>query len=217
MASYCTVADLYAYGLPRGALANPARLVQQADPASDTLSLDQHGFALNDPLTLRAEGGGSLPAPLVAGVTVYAKPVPNSEALFQVAAAPDGPAINLTTAGSRILVTIKISREAAIVYGSALIDDMLPAHLVPLTAPYSPIVVITCAELANWKLLGSTGGSSKTFSEMIDAAKKRLDRWAKDAVPIRGENAPTISAAVPVAAAVGSASDSRGWNKFGGL
>ena len=214
--SYCTIADLYAYGLPRGALANPGRLAQSADPSSDTISLDQHGFATNDLLTFRAEGGGALPAPLVAGVTYFAKPVPNSDLLFQVSATQGGPAIDLTSAGSRILVVARISKEAAITFGTALIDDMLPAHLVPLSPPYPPIITITCAELANWKLLGNTGGSSKTFGELVDAARKRLDRWSQG-VPIRGENAPPPPASIAIAAPAGSTSDSRGWNKYGGL
>lgn len=216
MSGYCVVADLFANGLPRGALSNPGRLVADgktgANTTTNTLPLDQHGFSLNDPLTLRVESNGSFPAPLAAGVTYYAIPV--NDGAFSVAAAADGPAIDLTTPGARILVVAPIPYAAAIAYGKALIDDMLPAHLVPLTAPYPPIVVLTNAELAIAKLLQGTGSASKSLGDMLTEARKRMTDWSRGR-PLRGENVPPpanvgVSATVPYA-------DARGWSRFGGL
>lgn len=213
--SYCTVADLFANGLPRGALANPGRLVAGgggANVTTNALPLDQHGLSLNDQITLRAEGGASLPAPLVAGTTYYAIPI--NDGAFSVAAAPDGSAIDLTTPGARILVIVPIPYAAAIAAAEALINDMLPAHLVPLQPPYNPTIVLTCAELAIGKLLQGTGSASKSLGDMVDAARKRLERWSAG-IPLRGANVPPaanvgVSATVPYV-------DVRGWSRFGGL
>lgn len=209
---YCTVADLYLYGLPRGALSNPGRLAASASASTNTIALDQHGFVTGDEITLRAEGGGSLPAPLVAGAAYFVVAV--GESAFSVAATPAGAVIDLTTPGARIVVTIKVSREAAIEFGTALINDKIPGHALPLTVPYPPLVVMTCAELAVGKLLSITGSGSKSLGEVVDAAMKRLDRWATG-VPVRGAN-PQASANAAVSATA-PALDSRGWSRWGAL
>ena len=210
--NYCAVSDLFANGLPRGALSNPGRLASAANATTNTIALDQHGLALNDQITVRAEGGGSLPAPLAPGVTYYAIPV--NDGSFSLAATPSGAVIDLTTAGARIVVVVPIPYNAAIAFGAALIDDMLPAHIVPLIAPFSPIIVMTNAELAIGKLMQGTGSGSKSMGEMVDMARKRLERWAAG-IPLRGTNVPppanlAASASVPYR-------DPRGWSKFGGL
>lgn len=186
MTGYATVADLYAYGLQRGALANPGRLAASVNATTNTIALDQHGLALNDVLTLRAESG-SLPAPLQPNVQYYAVPV--NDGAFSVAATPGGAVIDLTTAGTRTLVITPINFAAAIAFGAALLDDVLPAHIVPLESPYPPIVVMTNAELAIWKLTGTTGNGSKSLSEMVTEARKRMAEWAKGR-PVRGANTP---------------------------
>jgi len=179
---------------------------------SNAIALDLHGFAADDPITFRAEAGGSLPAPLEAGVTYYAIPV--TDGAFSVAAAASGAAIDLTTAGERVLVIGRLPLAAACAWASRLIDDMCPAHLVPFTEPVPEIVRMTAAELAAGKVLAISGNASESLSAIVDAAAKRLERWAKG-VPISGANA---TAPVQLAA---SASlpyrDPRGWNRFGGL
>jgi phage gp36-like protein len=209
---YCAPSDLYDFGLPRGALRNPGRHVRVAVASTDTIPLDVHGFDLNDAITFRVEGvsGALLPAPLVAGTEYFA--IPLSESAFSVALEADGDAIDLTTNGSNFRVNKPIAFDAAILWASRIIDDMLVGHVVPLEAPYPEIVTMTCAELAAGKLLA--GKSSKSLTEMFDAARKRLERWSTGAT-IRGENAPdpanlAASATVPYA-------DPRGWNRFGGL
>lgn len=209
---YCVQADLYSFGLPRGAMPNPARLSASVSTSQDAINLDQHGFALNDPITLRAEGGGSLPAPLLEATKYYAIPITDSA--FSVAATVDGAAINLTTAGARVLVIAQSPIAAAIRWASRVIDQSLPAHLVPLSAPIHELVVMTCAELAAAKALGISGGSSKSLADMTATTAARMAGWAKGQ-PLRGDNRPppanvSASAVVPY-------SDLRGWNKWGGL
>lgn len=209
---YCAPADLYSFGLSRGALPNPGRLVSSVDTASDTLVLDVHGFDTNDEVQFRAEAGGSLPAPLVAGTTYFAISI--SDSTFKVAATSGGAAIDLTTAGESIVVIAPLPVLAAIAWASRIIDDMLPVHLIPLEAPYPEIVTMTCAELAAGKLLSLRGAASKPLADMVDVAHKRLERWSKGA-PIRGENAP--APANKAVSASASASDPRGWRTWGGI
>jgi hypothetical protein len=210
--SYCAASDLYSFGLPRGALANPARPVASVSAGGNTITLDLHGFALNDQVSFRAEASGTLPAPLVASTTYYAIPV--SDSVFSVAAAADGAAIDLTTAGTRVVVISPLPVAEAIAWASRVIDDMLPAHLVPLEDPIAEIVTMTCAELAASKLLARQGSASVSLTSIADAARKRLERWAAGA-PIRGENAPEPASLAASASA--SVPDTRGWNRFGGI
>lgn len=209
---YCSAGDLYQFGLPRGALPNPGRLAAFVDATANTITLNTHGFAQDDPVSFRAEAGGSLPAPLGEGLYYFAAPVTDDS--FSVALTASGAVIDLLTEGTRTIVIAPLPIAAAISWASRVIDDMLPAHLVPLALPVAEIVRMTCAELAAGKLLSRTGAQSKSLSEIVDAANKRLSRWALG-VPIRGENAPApanlaTSATVPYR-------DSRGWSQFGGI
>ncbi len=210
--AYCDDSDLYLYGLPRGAAAAEGRLVGEVDTAADTIELNAHGFTGDEPIAFRAEAGGSLPSPLVAGTTYYAAPV--DEWLFQVAASAGGAALNLTTAGANVVVITPLPREAAREWATAVIDDMLPAHLVPLSAPYPPIVRMTCAELANAKLGFSP--AQKALTDIADAAQARLKRWASG-VPIRGEDAPAPANLAAAGAVAVGAADTRGWRRWGGI
>lgn len=212
MSAYCTESDLYAYGLPRGALSNAGRLVSSVDATANTLTLNVHGFATGDAVTVRAEANGTLATPLVAGTTYYAINV--SESTFSVSLTSDGDAIDLTDTGSRIVVIIAVDFATAIKWASSIVEDMLPAHIVPMSTPYHELVIATTAELAAGKLLASRGNTSTSLGEMIDAAQKRLTRWSKG-IPLRGDNVPTAATvAVPATAPY---LDVRGWKEFGGL
>lgn len=209
---YCSAADLYLFGLPRGALPNPGRLAAAVSTVSSTFTLDVHGFALNDVVSFRAEAGGSLPAPLVAGVEYFAIPV--TESTFSVALTGGGSAVALVSAGARVIVNSPLPIGAAIAWASALIDDMLPAHVVPLVEPIPELVKMTCAELASGKLLTRAGTASKSLTEMAVAARKVLERWSKG-VPLRNADAQS-----PANLAVGRSAcvrDRRGWRRWGGL
>lgn len=210
--AYCDAADLHANGLPRGSLPNAGRLAASVSTSANTIELDGHGFATGDTITFRPESGGALPAPLVEGVDYYAIEV--NESHFRVTDAPAGAALDLTSAGSRVVVIAPLPIASALAWASRILDDMLPAHVVPLTAPYHEIVRITCAELAIWKLSQFTGAGSKSLTELVDFAQKRLARWGKG-VPIRGVNAPPP--ANLAASASASPLDARGWTRFGGI
>lgn len=208
---YCEPANLHDFGLPRGAVPNPGRVASSVSTASNWIELEGHGFASGDAVLFRAERGGVLASPLAAGVTYYALPV--TDDTFRVSETVGGSAVDLTTEGEGVIVIAPLPILESISWASRLIDDMLPAHVVPLTAPYPAIVVMTCAELASGKLLGSNGAKSKSLTEMVDFARTRLARWAKG-VPIRGENAPKAANLAVVATL--PYDDARGWNRYGG-
>lgn len=215
MALYCEEKDLWDFGVPRGSIPNAGRLAAEppASASTDRIELDGHGFASGDPVSFRAEGGGSLPAPLVAGTIYYA--LPYSEGYFQVSATAGGAAIDLTTAGEGVVVLTPLPIDAAIEFASALIDDMIPSHAVPLTAPYPPIITMTCAELAAAKLAARSGAASVSLTGTADAARKRLERWAQG-VPVRGTGASAQTPTNLAQSAVAPALDVRGYTRWGG-
>src|SRR5690242_15137565 len=155
MVAYASRRDVYDYGLPRGTLGMPARLVESSLAATDVLELDGHGFETDDPVILRAAEGGTLSAPLVAGTTYYA--INLSDSTFQLAAAAGGAAIDLTTDGVSMLVATPLPFDKVLEFYSRFVDSFLPAHAVPLVAPYPDVVVATVAELAAKKLLHLCG------------------------------------------------------------
>jgi hypothetical protein len=180
--------------------------------ATNSIELDGHGFATGDTVRFRAEAGGALPSPLSEETDYYA--VATNDDRFQVSPAVGGSAVDLLTAGSRVVVIAPLPMASACAWASRVLDDMLPAAVVPLTSPYPEIVRMTAAELAIWKLGTYTGAASKSLTEMVDFAQKRIARWAKG-VPIRGTNAP--ASANLSASATADFVDSRGWSRYGGI
>ena len=179
--------------------------------SSNTVELGDHGFSDDDPVEFRAASGGSLPAPLVEGTTYFAIAVSSSR--FQLAEMAGGAAINLSSAGSRIVVIAPLPVDKAIEYASGVIDDAVPAHIVPIEDPPA-IIVATCAELAAAKLGYFSGGVSKSLADMLVAATARVARWAKGA-EVRGAGGQ--KSAAEAASASAAFDDPTGWSRFGGL
>jgi hypothetical protein len=210
--SYCTEADLYSYGLPRGALSVPGRLIDSVDVSANTFELDGHGFAADGEVEFRAVGGGSLPSPLAEGVTYYV--IAATSWRFQVSASSGGAAVNLSTAGTTFLVLASAPVAATIAKVSRRVDDMLVGHPVPLSAPVPDVIRMTTAELAAAELLALTGGKSESLTRLYDAAERRVVRWARNA-PLRGENAPATAQHSATSAA--STRSESSWRKYGGI
>jgi hypothetical protein len=82
------------------------------------------------------------------------------------------------------------------------------------------LIRITAAELAAGKLLASRGAQSKTLTEIVDAAYKRLERW-RLGKPVEGSTDDShANLATPGEAAPTAQSWCRGssdWRRFGGL
>ena len=167
-----------------------------------------------------------MPAGLSAGVTYYAERV--SDHAFKVRATASGASITFTNATDPLVVVAPLNRAAAIEWAARLIDDMVPGQAVPFDDVtlypdgVPAIVQFTCAELAAGKLLALVGSASRSLSEVLDGANKRLTRWAAG-IPVRGT--PDTSRANQAAAAPAATSallattgsDPRGWRRWGAL
>lgn len=238
MVAYATQSDVYTYGLPRGSLGNPGRLVDSALAATSAITLSEHGFANGDPIKFRVPTGtnGNLPAPLVAGTIYYALDLDDST--FQVSATPNGAPITLTTDGVSVVVVKDLPFAQLLEYYSRFADGFLPADQVPLAAPYPVTVVGVVATLVAKRIQILSGTSSTSVEEIHADAAKQLQRWAAG-LPTRDEAATQKKAnlAVQVTAPSNtgptmqqvmsndplnvaqifstSASDPRGWNTTG--
>ncbi len=211
MVGYCSPSDLYSYGLPRGALASPGRVLDSASAVGDTLTLDGHGFVSGDVVQFRALDGGALPFPLVEGASYYAIAVDDWR--FRVSATSGGDAVDLTTAGASFVVIAPLPVQARIDKHRRLIDEALSAHAISAIDEANPpeILRMTNAELAAQDLLALTGKQSSSLTALWDAAQKRLERWARG-VPVRAADAP-VSAQLASYAAVAVSP----WRRFGGI
>lgn len=214
--AYCTAADLYANGVPRGAAPNPARVLYSL--VSDVCTLDDHAFATGDAIQFRPAGDGALPTGLVEGTTYYAQA--ESDTTFKVRSTANGSAITISTATDPVLVSAPLNIDAAIEFASEVIDDALTGHTVPLD-PVPAIIRITAAELAAGKLLAGAGAQSKSLTQIVDEALKRLERW-RLGKPVEGASDDSHgNLAAPGEARAGSASQwcpgSSDWRRWGGL
>lgn len=183
--------------------------------------LDLHGFETGDEILFRPAGDGAMPAGLSAGVTYYAQA--ETEHTFRVRETAGGAAISFTDAEDPLVVIAPLNRAAAIAWADRMIDDMAGGQAVPFDdASLYPdgvpeIVRMTAAELAAGKLLAISGAASRSLSDTVDAAVKRIGRWAQG-LPVRGTpdaSRANLAAAAPPAAV--AYSDPRGWKQFGGF
>jgi hypothetical protein len=172
-------------------VSNSARAVT-ATVSTDILTCDGHGLATDDPITFRAESGGSLPSPLVAGTTYYA--IAATDSTFQVASAAGGAALNITTTGSNVLLIVQPPWTRWIEEESAIAECSCPSHLVPFTS--TPAIVRRLVSLLVASRALSWGGKSAgTVQAELETVWKLFDGWKKGQA-IRGSVEPA-SAQVP--------------------
>lgn len=182
MTAYATQGDVYLYGLPRGALGNPGRLVESILASGSIATLFEHGFETGDAITFRATAGGSLSSPLVAGTLYYAIRVTDST--FQVSASPTGGPITLTTDGVSVMVAADLPWTAVLEFYSRWVDHLLPAEAVPLATPYPITIVGLVAQLSAKRLQILSGLTSESMDAAELSAKAQLERFAKG-LPVR--------------------------------
>jgi hypothetical protein len=183
---YATQADVYKYGLPRGALGNPGRLAASAPASTSTVELIEHSFSLGDSITFRTPDGdtsAALPSPLLAGVIYYAVPVTDST--FRVSTTPDGLSlVTFTTDGASVIVTADLPWAALLEFYSRWVEGFLPAHAVPLAAPYPITIVGIVAQLVAKRAQILSGLVSESMNDTEAAAAKQLERFAQG-IPVR--------------------------------
>lgn len=210
---YCEQADVYRFVAP-GLLQVPARVVAAVSTTAYTFTLQGHGLSTDDELAFRADGGGSLPTGLTAGVTYYAIVV--SPDVFSVAAAPGGTAVHFTTAGTNVVACVRIPWTRFITECSAVVEQVLIAHAPPLLDSDGNVPQLvrefTAARLA-MRALAYCGRETEAVQASLDRIEKEAERWSRG-VPLRGASRPasTNVAITRSAAQV----DPRGWDRAGG-
>ena len=170
--------------------------------------MGDHGFSTGDEVVFRASEGGSVPAPLLSGVTYFVLYL--NDFTFQVSAALNGDPITLTSDGVSLLVATPLPFCQVLQFYSRFADAFMPAHLVPFTAPYPITVVAIVAELSSKKLQQLAGHESASVAEFELAAKAQLERWAKG-LPLRDVNATPPANLSSTHTLVKYGVDPRGW------
>lgn len=203
---YCSRRDVNRW-LPAGEITGSSRVAASALATSDAITLDGHGLETDDPVTVRAAEGGSLPSPLVEGTVYYAIRVTNGS--FKLATTAGGAAIDLAGDGVDVIVMREPPYDDVIEFYSRWADAFLPAHLVPLQAPIHPTVKGIVAELSAKKLLNLDGKTSEAVNAAEIAAKAMLERFAIG-LPLRGA-AATARTNLAISSSLASSSDPRGW------
>jgi hypothetical protein len=210
MSSYCNQADCYAF-IPPGMTANPGRLIASVSTSSEVLTLDGHGLATDDPITFRLESGGSMPSPLVVGTTYYAIRVNDSQ--FSVSTAVGGGAVNLSTAGSNLILIRPLPWATWITQASDTVEQSLPQHVTPITGTIPESVKMFTAVLVAQKALAYAGSSSAVLQPQLEWWASMVSKWSKGQ-PIRGAVVPaSANLAITTTAA---SNDPRGWVPDGG-
>lgn len=182
--AYCDRAHVYDW-LPRGVVQRPARLI--AFVSSSVLTLDDHGMASDDIVMFRAESGGALPSPIVAGTSYYV--ISLSDSTFRIAPTAGGDALSLTGTATNMLSIAPIPWDRWIEDESALIDTKCPAHVVPFTTV--PVVVRRYVSAMVAQRAGiATGQATPALDAVIKDIRADLDGWLRG-IAIRGTNAPT--------------------------
>lgn len=191
MTAYATQQDVYTFGLPRGALGNPGRIVDSALASTSAVTLAEHGLSSGMSVTFRVSQGGALPAPLVAGTQYFVLYL--SDSIFQISATLNGSPITFTTDGISAIVAADLPFAQILEFYSRFVDGFLPAHVVPLTAPYPITVVALVAQLSAKRLQIISGVISESMNDLELSAKAQLERYAKT-IPLR-DIAPTTKSA----------------------
>lgn len=203
--AYATRRDVYTYGLPRGLMANGARVCASALASTGLFVLDLHGFEDGDAVTFGALEAGALPAPIVAGTTYYV--LRESDNAFRVAAAAGDPPVTLTSDGVGVRVAMDLPFDEILEFYSRFVDSFLIGHQVPLTEPIPVTIKGLVAELTAQRLLRISNQKSESMDQVELAAKAQLERFAKGVVTRDPVATPSANLAV-----VGKGStDTRGW------
>lgn len=205
--AYATRRDVYTYGLPRGLMANGARVCSAVDSAGGLFILDLHGFEDGDAITFGVLEAGALPAPIVSGATYYV--IRESDNAFRVAATVGGSPVALTTDGFGVRVAMDLPFEQILEFYSRFVDAFLIGHQVPLVEPYPVTVIGIVAELTAQRLLRISNQKSESMDQVELAAKAQLERWTRGVV-LRDQRQTA-----PANLAIGWGDAPRGWGSRG--
>lgn len=135
--------------------------------AADTLTLVSHGFVDNDTFVL---SGTAAPGGLSFGVTYYVRTIGSPNA-FSVAAYPDGPAIDITTAGTSVEIAKVPNTPADLMIGGYVVCD--------------------------WT--DGSGESKRSWGRIADNTPTSItvDAWGGDGQPSSATAPPLVTAWIP--------------------
>jgi hypothetical protein len=221
--SYASISDLFAFGLRAAAFAVPGRPIAAVDSTADTLTVPMHGATLNDPARVATRStGGAVPGGLTPGVTYYA--IPMGDDLVALADAPDGPAVDLTDAGTgalELILALTPRMQAQLDADSKVIDGALDAYGAPLTGGIPLEVRVVNAQLSAFNLAVTLGLANPKdvaadmagLTARYEAAMATIGRWrAGQTLPL-GVTDSTPD--VVESAAAGYSDDPRDWDNAG--
>lgn len=208
MASYATLQQVYALGLPAAAFAARPRAIESADPATGILTLTGNGLAQGAFLRFVVQGAATparpsaaLPQGLSTVLMYAAQPIANSSDLFRVA--PDGGS-TIASFGDAgygvfsIVVDPALALLQIIADESAQVDNCLTAQAPPIlpdpqTGLYPQVLVGVVARRSAIRgalVLGLANADYQaSFDRLISAQDfdtKRLEEWLQGR-PIKPE------------------------------
>ncbi len=189
---------------------SPAGLTASSLADSNAITYDGHGFETDDPVTVRALTGGELSDPLVAGTTYYVRRLSNSA--FELAEAPSGDAIDLTTDSFSLVVAREPDFDMWIGFYSRWLDLSLQAHAVPFgrTEAVHPVIVGLCADLVAERMFNISGQPTTEAMKSVEVAVvAQLARFTAG-LPLRGAAAPAPTN-LAITSTLGNTTDPRGW------
>lgn len=191
MAAYATPEDVYLLAVPRGSLVQRARPVASVDHVANVLELEGHGCSSKTRVQVQVDLDGVPPGGLSTSTVYWALPVAQSSSLLQLSLTEGGAPVDLLDAGVMpfgLFVPVTTMLEAALSAASRDVDTMLPAHAVPLAAPYPEQVVNYVAVFAGWataRALGQ-GDLADGLQALKDEWTTKALRWARG-IPLRNQ------------------------------
>lgn len=211
MSAYCTQSNAYDW-IPPGTGQDVALLVSRVNTTTETLTVNGHGLADDDPVQFRAEAGGTLPTGIVEGTTYYAIVITDST--FQIATAAGGSAVNLGGTATNLLMIAPHPWTRWIEEESATLDCSLPEHVVPLTETPAIVRKYVGAMVAKRACIRSGKSSAALDGELRDFIRPELALWRKG-IPILGATVPEAAGLATYGGST-TETDPRGWTSTDG-
>lgn len=193
MVAYATREDVYQQGLPRGALIGRARAVASADPSSNRFTAEGHGLVMDTPVQFVAEDGGALPTGVTTATVYYARPVADSDSLFEVSATEGGAAVDISTTGTQpfgLIVPIGPAMDQLLETYSRWLDGKCIAHEVPFESPFPAVAthIVAVRTAAHAARIAGLGAQGDRLYEAETILLRDVDAMVRG-VPLRDEAA----------------------------
>ncbi len=138
---------------------------------NDVITATGHDYILNTPVQVDVSGGGTLPAPLVAGTTYYVRDVASNT--FKLSATINGAAIDITNVGTGLFTITDLALDSQLgtvaLYVRKELTDYQGVGLRPtVTFSDAPTVSPTTIAISKTIALNNVAGASVlTFNKFL--------------------------------------------------